>query len=121
MGADADGRLRVLVEGTQLECQWSLRGERTASGAVSFRLELPPSPLSQVTVETPLGVELLVDRGILTRHDDAERKLCRWTIEAGGNHRLTLRVLPEEALRERRPLTLARQAMTYEFSSPAST
>ena len=32
LGTGPDGRVRTLVEGTQLECDWSLRGERTSSG-----------------------------------------------------------------------------------------
>ncbi len=117
LGAAADGRMRVLVEGSTLECQWSLRGERTASGAVGFHIELPGCPLASLVIELPAGLDLIADQGLVSKAAGASGEKTRWTIELGGHNRVNLRILREETARERRPLTLLRQSLTYEFSS----
>ncbi len=117
LGLDPTGRLCTLAEGLQLACRWSQRGERTASGAVKFRLQLPACPMSRMVLETAPAVEVVADHGIVTRDLDAPTETVRWNIDFGGHDHLTLRIAPEDAVRERRPLTLLRQAMTYEFSS----
>lgn len=117
LGSSPGGSVSVLVEGSQLHCQWSLRGERTATGAVSFPIELPNSPMATFTLETPSKVEILCDQGIVSKATGSTPQTIRWTIALGGHNRLNLRVVPEESARERRPLTLLRQSLTYNFSS----
>ncbi len=47
VGTLNDGRLAALVDGESgsLQLNWSLRGERNIAGAVSFHIDLPPSPI----------------------------------------------------------------------------
>ena len=116
LGTGADGRLRATVAGKVLELACSLRGERTASGAVAFRLELPESPVARLTVEVPPGFEVAADQGIVSQQAKSSERSNRWTVELGGHNRLTLRVVSEEGARERRRLTLVRQALEYQFS-----
>ncbi len=116
LGSGPDGRCRVLVEGEQLRLQWSLRAERTASGGVGFEFEVPSCPTTRLTLDLPEDLELLVDRGIATKGKGPTEKSNRWTIALGGHHKTLLRIAAEGASRERRPLTLLRQAMTYELS-----
>jgi hypothetical protein len=117
LGAAADGRVKVLVEGSKLNCQWSLRGERTASGAVGFRIELPGCPMASLTIELPKGLDLITDQGVATKAAGASGEKTLWILQLGGHNRVNLRVLREETARERRPLTLVRQSLTYEFSA----
>jgi len=117
MGVDGRGRLCVLVEGTRLSCQWSLRGERTAAGAVKFSLRLPDCGLARMELETPAGFELSADGGIVLLKSAADKGPLRWSVDFGGHEQLILRVASADAASRRRPLTLLRQALTYEFSS----
>ena len=117
LGLDPSGRLCTLVEGSELACRWSQRGERTAAGAVKFHLQLPACPMARMVLDTAPGVEVVADHGIVTPVADAGPETLRWHIDFGGHNQLTLRIVTEEAVRERRPLTLLRQAVTYEFSS----
>jgi hypothetical protein len=116
LGTGPDGHVGVLVEGESLDVDWSLRGERTASGAVAFHLELPSCPVTRFTADLPKELELLAEPGIASHAAGPSAKLTRWTVELGGNHRTTLKIVSDAAARERRPLTLLRQALTYDFS-----
>ncbi len=116
LGTGPDGRLRVTVDGHALELDCSLRGERTASGAVAFRLELPEAPLARLIVEVPTRFEIAADQGIVSKGPGTSERTNRWTIELGGHNRLTIRVVSEEGARERRRLTLVRRALEYQFS-----
>ena len=117
IGTGPDGRLRVAVLGSTLSCGLSMRGERTASGAVSFHLELPESPLARLMLDAPRGVELTTDVGVVSKSAGPDDKTNRWTVELGGHNLLSLRVIPEEGVRQRRQLTLLRQSLQYQFSS----
>ena len=116
LGAGTDGKLAVLVEGDSLELDWSLRGQRTASGAVAFHVELPVCPVAKLVIDLPHEFELLADDGLVSTDAGPSSKLVRWTVELGGNHAITLRVVSDPTARERRPLTLLRQSLTYDFS-----
>jgi len=115
MGTGPDGRVRVLVESRQLKLQWSLRGERTASGAVSFSLDLPRTPMARLSIETTRGIEIQSDRGLLSR--TASGQGDTWRVDLGGQNSCRLRAVSEALSRERRPLTLVRQSLMYEFSA----
>jgi hypothetical protein len=117
LGTGPDGRLHVLADGSQLGFAWSLRGERTASGAVQFALRLPTCPMARLVVEAPAGSALTTDHGVATRDSAHVPPEGRWTIELGGQRELVLRIVPEDVARQRRPLTLLRQAVTYEVST----
>ncbi len=117
LGADPTGDLCLLVEGRQLECEWSRRGERTASGTVKFRLGLPACPMSRIEVTVPNGAEVVADHGVVSRRESDPGEASRWLVELGGNCEVELRIVPDEAGRDRRSLTLLRQATTYQFSS----
>ncbi|REK11583.1 MAG: hypothetical protein DWQ37_13805 [Planctomycetota bacterium] len=117
VGVAPDGGLRALVEGEQLQLAWSQRGERTASGAVQFALELPGSPLSRLEIEAPDDVDIVVDHGIATAKPQPAGEATLWSVELGGYRRIGLRVVPKNTAGERRALTLVRQAMTYKFST----
>jgi hypothetical protein len=117
LGTGPDGKVRALVEGTQLECDWSLRGVRTSSGAVAFALELPNCPMARFTLDAPAAFDVVADQGIVSKSAAAEPETIRWTIELGGHRRVNLKVVPENVARQRRPLTLLRQAISYKFST----
>ncbi|MGD9724246.1 MAG: hypothetical protein AB7O59_23990 [Pirellulales bacterium] len=116
IGLDADGMLRVPVAGTQLEFDWSLRAKRSASGGVGFELELPRCPVTRLVIDAPAALELSVEQAIVSKAPGAAEGTTRWTIEMGGRERAVLRLLSEATARERRPLTLLRQTLTYELS-----
>ncbi len=123
LGTSPDGNLRVLVQGSQLRCNWSLRGERTASGAVNFQLEFPGCAVARMTLDMPQGLDVIADGGIVSKRalqvpaSTAPPLSRSWDVEFGGHNRVNLRVIPEGTARERRPLTLLRQSVTYEFSA----
>lgn len=114
LGAGPDGRLKVLVEGSQLECRWSQRGERTPWGSVTFHLQLPGCPMTRIALEVPAGLEVVANHGIVTKTSASARATNHWMIELGGHNQVTLRMVPEDS--GRRPLTLLRQSLFYEFS-----
>jgi hypothetical protein len=116
LGAGADRRLRVLVEGSEMHADWSFRGQRTASGAFGFRLQMPRSPMNRLLLDLPAGLEPVCDQGIASKSADAERGIAQWTVELGGHHTVDLRLAPEDSSREQRPLTLLRQTTAYEFT-----
>ena len=117
VGHGPDGKLGVLVERSgRLVLDWSLRGDGLSSGAALFRFLLPRAPISQLRVDLPKNHLATTDAGLTVRSSAAEAGLNRWAIELGGRRHLNLRVLSEEAARQRRQLTLLRQALTYEFS-----
>ncbi len=120
---NAAGDLQLLVEAAQLELRWSQRGQRTASGAVQFELNLPACIVGRFELSIAEGAELVVDGGIATRMLSAageeanSQRGNRWMIELSGAAPLRVRVVPRESAGQRRPLTLLRQAATYEVST----
>lgn len=114
LGAGRDGQRKLLVEGPRLRFDWSQRGQRTASGSVAFDVQLPHCPMTRLALDLPAGQEIVADRGIVTRHAAAAPSDNHWSIELGGHDRLNLRVV--RAASRRRPLTLLRQSLSYEFS-----
>ena len=116
LGTGPDGKLYAQVEGSRLNCRWSQRGERTASAAINFRLDLPRSPLTRIDINAPRGLDVISDAGVATKAEGASPQTNRWTIELGAHSRVNLRVAAEGTAPDRRRLTLLRQATTYEFS-----
>jgi len=116
LGTGSDGGMRLLVEGPLLHFTWSQRGERTASGAVTFAIELPGSPVTRLAIEAPAGLEIFTPQGIVTKTAGAAPKTTRWSFELGGHNRTTVRIASEDSSQQRRPLTLLRQALTYELT-----
>ncbi|MEX2112144.1 MAG: hypothetical protein WD845_03110, partial [Pirellulales bacterium] len=116
MGSGPAGGCRVVVEGDRLHIPWSLRAERTASGGIGFDFQVPLSPITRLTLDLPKNLDLFVDRGIASEGEGPTAQSNRWTVELGGHRGADLRVAAEGATPERRPLTLLRQATTYELS-----
>ncbi len=116
LGTGPDGRCRVLVEGDRLRADWSLRAERTASGSMGFDFQVPLCPITRLSLDLPKNLELFVDRGIASEEEGPTPQTNRWTVELGGHRGAHLRIAAEGATPERRPLTLLRQATTYELS-----
>ena len=100
LGTSPDGRSRVLVQGSQLRCNWSLRGERTASGAVNFRLEFPGCAVARMTLDMPQGLDVIADGGIVSKRvlqvpvSTAPPRSQIWDVEFGGHNRVNLRSFP---------------------------
>ncbi|MEN6457671.1 MAG: hypothetical protein ABFC63_01970 [Thermoguttaceae bacterium] len=117
-GLAPDGTLALRVERTgPLACEWSLGGRRDADNTLSFRLELPPSPSSQITLELPRGAVPEVDRGIVVGDESADATPRRWRIELGSNAGCRLRIVPGGPASGRRLLALLQESRTYECSA----
>ena len=97
MGVGPEGGVKVAVEGDVLHFDWSLRAERTASGAIVFRIELPAAPITRLLLDAPTGLEVIANRGIASKSPAAAPNTTRWTFELGGQSRLTLRTAAEGA------------------------
>ena len=82
LGAGPDARFRILVEGTKLHASWSLRGERTSSGAVNFRLEFPACSIATLTLDAREGLDVSSDKGIITAAAVTPQGR-QWTVELG--------------------------------------
>jgi hypothetical protein len=115
-GLASDGRSQLLVERSgQLRWQWSLAPRHDAADAVHYQFELPPCPVSRLTLDLPPKLVLTADRGLVLdggMHDG----LHRWQIELGGHVRFRLSLLAPGAAGQRSRLVLARQSTTYEIS-----
>ena len=117
LGTGRDGVLRVKADHGRLRCTWSLRAQRSASGAIVFPFELPRAPTTRLSIDAPSNLELMADRGIAGSSPGPAADTTRWTFELGGLNTLSLRAVTEGNARERRSLTLLRQSSTYEMSS----
>ncbi len=115
-GLASDGRGQLLVERSgQLRWEWSLAPRRDAPDAVHFQFELPPCPVSRLTLDLPPKLVPSADRGLVLDgglHD----ALHRWQIELGGHVRFRLSLLTPGAAGQNSRLVLARQSTTYEIS-----
>ncbi len=116
IGTAGNGSVCVLVEGTELQVEWSLRAEPTGPGIIQFPLALPPCSVTELTIDAPTALDFSVDRGIANRQPGETTNRSQWTIALGGVRRATLRAVAEGTVRERRPLTLLRQSATYELT-----
>lgn len=118
IGALSDGRLAAWADQDfgPLQLHWSLRGERNIAGAVSFRLDMPQSPIHRITLDLPMRLVMFSDHGVPTIVEGAQKNLRRWQLELGGRNRVTLRLAAEDSTNKGRQLTLLRQSVTYEFS-----
>ncbi len=117
LGTGPDGVLRVKADHGRLRCTWSLRAQRSASGAIVFPIDLPRAPTTRLSIDAPSNLELMADRGIAGSSPGSAADTTRWTFELGGLSSLSLRAVTEGNARERRSLTLLRQSSTYEMSS----
>ena len=117
VGNGSDGRLALLVDRAgEVRGEWSLRGERTAAGSVTFKIDLPAAVCSRLRCDLPEKMTVSTDRGVVTSSPGAPAGFRRWQLELGGHSRVRFRALAEEAATERRQSTLLRESLTYEFS-----
>jgi len=118
LGRDAEGRLAVLVErpGT-LRLTWSIRGRRETADTWSVDLDLPRATTSTLEFDLPIGQAPKASAGVLSGSSvGADKRYRRWTLELGGEHRLGLRVSPDQVVDESQALSSVRQSFTYDFS-----
>lgn len=117
LGNGPDGQLGLLVEHAgKLHGTWSIRGQRSAAGSVSFGLSLPAAVCIRLTCELPKGMTAAADHGVVMNAGGAAGGFQRWVAELGGHSRVRFRALAEGAATENRQLTLLSQAMDYEFT-----
>ncbi|MHB9045984.1 MAG: hypothetical protein ACYC35_08595 [Pirellulales bacterium] len=117
VGLAADGKPAVLVDKPgRLRFDWSLHGRRNPAGELAFALELPASPVSRLVLILPDSAIPVSDQGVMTELAVAGPGLRRWQLELGGHARVGLRILPPDAVGQRRQATLVRQSLTYDFS-----
>jgi len=116
VGVVGDSVLRVLVaQPGRLELGWSLAGSLDASGAVRFALDLPPCPVSRLSISLPEGTVPEVEQGIIVAEKEADGPARRWRIELGPHHRVRLRLVPAEAKPRPRQARLA-ESSVYDLS-----
>jgi hypothetical protein len=117
LGLTADGKLQAVAERSgQMKFDWSLAGQRDASGVATFRIALPPSPLSRLRLDLPAALVPSVDRGIVTDEGPAELGFHRWKLDLGGRPGCELRLANAGSEEARPQPVLASQASTYDFS-----
>ena len=130
----ADGKLAIrIAESGRLQFGWTLHGQREPGNGVVFALLLPRCPSTQMLLTLSADLVPLVDQAIVTaipdpspvrgkggersRSADVEKPRTRlWRIDLGGQNLATLRIVGSDSVHESRPLTLVREAVTYEFS-----
>lgn len=124
VGVGSDGKLALRIErsGT-LRFAWSLRGQRETGGGLVFALRLPRCPSSQLELILPTDLVPTVEEAVVTPLTAGEDRLPRrnpsmqrWQIEMGGHNLGVLRINKRDSVAGHRPLTLARQALIYDFS-----
>ncbi|HEV2971624.1 MAG TPA: hypothetical protein VGY55_16730 [Pirellulales bacterium] len=132
-GIGADGKLAMRVgQSGRLQFNWTLRGQAEAGGALAFALRLPQCPSNKLRLTLPKDYVPTTEQAIITplpiddRPVGAERPnqaaaashpaTGRWLIEFGGQNLSMLRVAKRDLVHERRPLTLVRQNLIYDFS-----
>lgn len=117
LSVGADGRLSVgAAQPGQLQLKWSLRGQRSVSGAVEFSVELPASPAIRLTLQLPKHLTPVVESAIVAREGAAAEGMLRWSVELGGRNRFRLRLVPNEDLDPARKPNGVRPSLTYEVS-----
>jgi hypothetical protein len=134
LGARGDGKLAIQVaESGRLQFEWTLRGQHEPGDAIVFPLLLPRCPCTDLKLSLPAAVVPIVDQAIVSPLPDTTRNSGRtktasvsasrqesrtrvWHIELGGQNLATLKIVNADTVREPRPLTLVREAATYEFS-----
>ncbi len=115
LGPNGYSELRVKQSG-QLDFDWSLRGSREALGGVQFEIQLPPCPASRLLITIPDERIPLVSTGILLRGKPSLPGMRTWTIELGGENRVSLRIAPQEDPEGHTRLTELREELVYNVS-----
>ena len=99
-----------------MKFDWSLAGQRSAAGGVSFAIALPPSPVNRLRIEMPAELAPTVDHGIVSDEGPTDLGFRRWTLELGGRSGCRLRLAKAGSDESRPPTVLASQSTTYDFS-----
>ncbi|HEV3416010.1 MAG TPA: hypothetical protein VG056_04335, partial [Pirellulales bacterium] len=133
LGIGADGRLAMRVgQSGRLQFNWTLRGQHEAGAALAFALRLPRCPSNQLQLTLPADLVPTVEQAIVTPLPVVDPTVGagnanqgaaasqpasgRWLIELGGQNLGVLRIAKRDMVHERRPLTLVRQNLIYDFS-----
>lgn len=115
LGPGGYSELRVKQSG-RLDFDWSLRGSRETLGGVRFEIQLPPCPASRLQITMPDDRIPLVSVGIVLRGKPSLPGMRTWTIELGGENRVSLRIAPQEDPEGHSRLTELREELFYNFS-----
>jgi hypothetical protein len=117
LGLTSDGKLQVLAERSgQMKFEWSLAGQRDASGGATFSIGLPPCPVSRMRLELPADLTPTVDQGIVVDDGPADAGFHRWNLVLGGRPGCRLRLAKAGSDEVRQRTVLASQSNDYEFS-----
>ena len=97
IGVDSSGRqLLVANHGGQIQCNWSLSGQRTATGQVVFVGDLPPATRCQITLEVPENRIPVVSNGVVSQLDNARDGFSKWQFNLGNASQLNIRLLDSD-------------------------
>ena len=115
LGPNGYSEVRVKQSG-QLDFDWSLRGSRETLGGVQFEIQLPPCPASRLLITMPDDRIPVVSAGILLRGKPSLPGMHTWTIELGGENRVSLRIAPQEDPEGHSRLTELQEELFYNVS-----
>jgi len=129
-GMNAAGEFVVMADRSDtLLFAWSLGGTLTESNDWRFHIELPPCAVHQVVLDLPLGVEPVVQAGIVQLLEatdgpsdvvppplPSDSMYRRWLIELGGQERLDLEIVRPHSEAERRARPRLREAIEYRLT-----
>jgi len=133
LGAGENGELGlVVVENGELEFEWSLRGERDATGCVSFTLKFPRCADSELLLTAPRGMVATMSEGLVLPDQPAPPPAMgalpiapqpaqpvakdTYRILLGGKDSATLRVTPQAANAAAQPKATLRENVVYDIS-----
>lgn len=118
LGLSLDGRLEVLVERSgRLQLDWSLRGRRDNWNVVTFPMELPSCPATQMTLELPPQMVPVAEPGVVVQEGGRGGATGTWRVNLGGHERFELRVAPSDQVSRRRQMPMVRESLVYDLSS----
>ncbi|MBB75530.1 MAG: hypothetical protein CMJ75_13570 [Planctomycetaceae bacterium] len=123
LGLDGDGSVVVIVaESGQLTFDWSRQGQLDAAGETRFSLALPVSAITRIDLDLPSELEPVVEDAVVVLEKDVESRRNEetegnegataqdtvqprimgqrrlWTVQAGGQTPVRLRVLSHDQL-----------------------
>jgi hypothetical protein len=125
IGADAQGKLRVVVERAgKLRFDWSLASRRDGNGDLAFSAEIPTAAASSLVLDLPLATVPQSNRGLVTElpstqelaAEDASPLRKRWRIELGPTNRFDAKLVANSRQEQRSDLPAIRESRIYDLS-----